>query len=69
MTFKSLQVGETFSFSPSTVSRLRVLHCWKIAPRTYGIALRDGTCTVETITHWHTPVYQHGLTASVYIPE
>jgi hypothetical protein len=69
MTFKSLPVGETFSFYPGTVSHLRVLHAWKIAPRTYGVALRDGTCTIQRITHWHTPVYQHGLTASVSVPE
>jgi hypothetical protein len=66
MTFKQLSIGETFAFQPCRVSQNRVLHCWKISPRCYGVAFYDGSATVRHITHWYTPVYQEGLTGAVY---
>jgi hypothetical protein len=66
MTFKQLGIGETFAFQPLRVSGQRVLRCWKISPRCYGVVLRNGSSMIQHIRHWHTPVYQEGLTGAVY---
>jgi hypothetical protein len=67
MTFKTLALGETFTFQSGTVTHQRVLHCWKVSPRSYAMVLSDGAIRTEHIAHGHTPVYQHGLTNSVYV--
>ena len=69
MTFHTLSIGATFAFQPARVAQSRVLHAGKISPRVYGVTQRDGSIKIEHITHWHTPVYQHGLTGCVSIQD
>lgn len=66
MTFKQLPIGEAFDFRPCRVSTSRILPCWKISPRTYGVVHPGEPLRIAHITSWHTPVYQEGLTGSVH---
>jgi hypothetical protein len=67
VTFKTLPLGETFSFLPSRATKQRVLHCWKISARGLGYHAPDGTLHVDHVVTWHVPVYQQGLTGCVYV--
>ena len=67
MTFKTLPIGDCFAFQPARVCQGRLLNCRKIAPRGYTVQTTDGGLLISKITHWHTPVYQEGLTGNTLV--